>query len=132
MVELYRAWEARFPVRGRRRRAEARWRGDKKVDKVWWRWGRRLEGPPFFGCIRIMRELWWRMRAWWEWMEYRRRVLLWWEHWRGVVEVGRRVRLCDMFWTCASCGDVEWRLESCADCSRATCNVIEEEEAEQW
>jgi hypothetical protein len=47
-VELYRVWEARFTPGGRRRRAEARWRGDRKVGRVWWRWGRRKGGPPSY------------------------------------------------------------------------------------
>ena len=54
-----RAWEARYTPEGRRRRAEGRWRRDKKVGKVWWRWGRRMEGPPHFGH----RERWWRWLA---------------------------------------------------------------------
>ena len=54
-VEMWRAWEARFTPEGRRRRAEGRWRRDRKVDKVWWRWGRRKGLPPHYGY----RERWW-------------------------------------------------------------------------
>ena len=46
---MYRAWKARYTPEGRRRRAEGRWWRDMKVGKVWWRWGRRMEGPPHFG-----------------------------------------------------------------------------------
>ena len=51
-VDMYRAWEARFTSGGRRRRAEAKWRGDRKVGKVWWRWGRRMGGPHTLGTGR--------------------------------------------------------------------------------
>jgi len=79
-VDLYRAWEARYTPEGRRARAEGRWRRDRKVGKVWWRWGRRKTRPPHSGH----RERWWRWLAlvrglmvvmeegrlmWWGWVE---------------------------------------------------------------
>ena len=132
-MDLYRAWEARYTSWGRKRRAEGRWRRDRKVGKVWGGWGRRLEGPPYFGFIEITRRLWGKTRVWWEVMEYRRRVSLWWELWRGVVDESRQMRglrLCDRYWHCASCGYVEYRVEGCVDCGTAQETVVEEEEEE--
>ena len=90
-VDLYRAWEARYTPEGRRRRAEGRWRRDRKVGKVWWRWGRRMEGPPHFGH----RERWWRWlavaRVLMVAMEEGRLVCWGWVSWVEAVERGKEV-----------------------------------------
>ena len=147
-VEMWRAWEARFTPEGRKRRAEGRWRKDRKVGKVWWRWGRRKGGPPHYGY----RERWWTWLAgvrglmgimeegrlmWWGWMEWRR-VVEGSRQWRAVEERQRQHRkqqrrghqgtenpmMCSERWTCRICGTVLRMTAGCGDCAEAVRSTV--------